>query len=333
MQLNGDCNLGCVFCSAKKEKDVFGSYGFSQCIENEMSYCFSQVESFIFKFCGNFQLPLIKENVVRKIQESFPASEKVFYLHGEYLTPENCDTFMSLWGRLHYSSSSSIQIVLSASNEYFYKIMTGSDNYQRVKKQIQYFVSRRLRNYTKIHLVFIATTINIEDLPDFVRLAADLGVDKVICSYNYIYTSTQKYLSCFFKQELTNKMLYEAEFLANNLNIETDLPPRFGQKEYPKSTVCREPFSQIMLDSHGHILPCDASEDCHEILGNGKDFFDVWNSQYYQNLRKSLLEGNAPCFKHCLRANPCAVNDFKAHVIHRGVKRDQDIDVLWGDNF
>jgi MoaA/NifB/PqqE/SkfB family radical SAM enzyme len=175
--------------------------------------------------------------------------------------------------------------------------------------------------------------LNIEDLPNFVRLAANLGVDKVICYYNYIYIPTQKYLSCFFKQEFTNKMLNEAEELASKLKIEISLPPKFGQKEYPQLGPCREPFSQVMFDSQGRVLPCDASEDCHEILGDGKDFMDIWNGPYYQNLRKSLLEGTSSCFKHCLRANPSSVNDFKSHVIYRGGRRDEDIHILWGDNF
>ena len=88
-----------------------------------------------------------------------------------------------------------------------------------------------------------------------------------------------------------------------------------------------------MFDAHGHILPCDAAEDCGDILDDGKDFMDIWNSQYYQNLRKSLREGNCSCFRHCFRANPASVNDFKSHVIYRGGRRDEDISILWGDNF
>jgi hypothetical protein len=85
-----------------------------------------------------------------------------------------------------------------------------------------------------------------------------------------------------------------------------------------------------MIDSQGHILPCDASEDCNETL-EGKDFWDVWNGPYYQNLRKSLIDKTASCFKYCLRANPQSVNDFKSHVIRRG-NRD-NITQFWEDNF
>ena len=215
--------------------------------------------------------------------------------------------------------------------------MTRSDRFPKVVANLKKMIEKRAGNGSpqsvQINLIFLATTLNIEDLPDFVRLAAGLGVDKVICYYNYVYIPAQKYLSCFFKQDLTNKMLDEAEDLAGKLNIKIDLPPRFGLANYPKPGICREPFSQIMFDSQGHALPCDASEDCNEVLSEGKSFMDIWNGPYYQKLRKSLIDGTSTCFKHCLRANPSCVNDFKSHVIHRGNGKNTDIDILWGDNF
>jgi MoaA/NifB/PqqE/SkfB family radical SAM enzyme len=128
-------------------------------------------------------------------------------------------------------------------------------------------------------------------------------------------------------------MLEEAQDLAAKFNLDISIPPRFNQKGYPKPEICREPFTQIMFNSQGHVLPCDASEDCHEVLNQEKGFMDVWNSPHYQALRKSLAEGTSSCYKHCLRANPACVNDFKSHVIYRGARSDSDINLLWGDNF
>ncbi len=197
--------------------------------------------------------------------------------------------------------------------------------------QLDYLLKlRRNTDNLTIRLIFVATTLNIEDLPNFVRLAGDLAVDKVICYYNYIYVPAQKYLSCFFKQKLTNKMLDEAEEVACKLNIKIDLPPRFGLTQYPER-ICQEPWSQIMFNAEGHILPCDASGDTNETL-EGKSFWEIWNGPYYQSLRKSLVEGNSLCFRHCFRANPSLVNDFRSHVIHRG-RKASDINILWGDNF
>jgi MoaA/NifB/PqqE/SkfB family radical SAM enzyme len=223
---------------------------------------------------------------------------------------------------------------LHASNPKLHKVITRSDNFNLIIENLKYLhKTRRNKDNLRINLIFVVTTLNIEDLPNFVRLAKGLNINKVVCYYNYIYIPTQKYLSCFFKQELTNNMLEEAQDLAAKFKLDISIPPRFNQKEYSKPGICREPFTQIMFDSQGHILPCDASEDCHEVLDQEKGFMGVWNSPYYQNLRKSLVERISSCYKHCLRANPACVNDFKSHVIYRGARSDSDINLLWGDNF
>ena len=87
-----------------------------------------------------------------------------------------------------------------------------------------------------------------------------------------------------------------------------------------------------MLDLNGHILPCDAAEDCCESLENAQGFKEIWNGQYYRKLRQSLVDGSSTCFKYCFRANPACVNDFRSHVIRRG-RKDLEIDIHWADNF
>lgn len=334
ISLFSDCKLHCVFCPNKAARKPFDILDFKKrtgCILND---CFARTERFVFKFYGDAILLPDTHELMRNIQESFPEADRVFYLHGEYVTDETMDILISTWGRQHYKGKNYIHVVLPASNDKFYRLITRSERFLHVIAKLKKMIEKRSnRDLTPIKLIFVATTLNIDDLPDFVRFANNLGVDKAACYYSYIYNSTQKYLSCFFKQELTNKMLDEAESLARKSNISIDLPPRFGLKEYPKPNMCHKPFNQIMFDNHGHILPCDASEDCNEALNNGKDFMQTWNSPYYQNLRKSLIDGTYSCFKHCIRANPASVNDFKSHVVYRNRRRDEDINVLWGDNF
>jgi len=334
------CNLDCISCPIDKENDISQAesesllHALNQLLENKMTYCLSQAAIIVLKLCDKFvQLPNWRF-IITKLQESFPEADRLFYIHGEYLTPELSDVLTSCWGISFCNSKNIIEVVLPASNSRIYKTLTRSDNFQKVFDQVKYLVHKRPdKDHIKIHFVFPVNTLNIEDFPAFLRLSKDLGVDKVVCYYNYIYIPAQKYLSCFFKQDLTNKILDETEDLAGRMNMKIDLPPAFGLADYPKPGICREPFSQIMFDSQGHVLPCDASKDCNEILSEGKSFMDIWNGPYYQKLRKSLFDGTGSCFKHCLRANPSCVNDFKSHVIHRGNGKNEDINILWGDNF
>ena len=328
IQAAGPCNSSCVFCSRGAQYDLFDLKSHFEKFGKTLYPFISKAETLILTGSGEYlRLPQAKE-ILDFFDSTFPNVEKFFSTNASSLVPWVCDKIVN--GESRYT----IHASLHASNASLHKTITRMENFEQIIENIRYLMKARIdKQKPRLNLIFVATTLNIEDLPNFVRLASDLGADKVICYYNYIYIPSQKYLSCFFKQDLTNKILNEAEALAKKNNIAIDLPPRFNQKEYPKPGICREPFSQIMFNSRGHALPCDASEDCDDVLSEGKTLMDVWNGRYYQKLRKSLIEGSCSCFKHCLRANPASVNDFKSHVIHRGFKQGEEINILWGDNF
>jgi len=327
LQAAGPCNSYCAFCSRGKNYEFFNLALQRRFFEEKLTDFLQKAEQIILTGSGEFLLLPEADEILDYFDASnFTHVEKMFSTNGSGLTSTICE-------RIAYSKSKyTLHISLHASNSETHKLITRTDNFHKIIGQINHLLKlKRDTGNPNVHLIFVATTLNIEDLADFVRLAANLGADKVICYYNYIYVPGQKYLSCFFKQGLTNSMLDKAGKLARDLNVKIDLPPRFGLKEYPVGGICREPWSQIMLNAHGHVLPCDASEDVNESF-NDKDFMDAWNSVYYQNLRKSLIEGSCSCFKHCFRASPSSLNEFQSHVIHRG-KKKSEINLLWGDNF
>jgi anaerobic magnesium-protoporphyrin IX monomethyl ester cyclase len=327
LQASGPCNSSCTFCSRGSDYEMFDLEIYRERFEEKLSFSLNRAEQIIFTGSGEFlQLPEA-EKILDYFDLNFPQTNKMFSTNGSSLTYNICDKIS------RSKSKYTIHVSLHASMGQLHKVITRTDNFHKILGQLKYLLeTRKDTGNPTIHLIFVATTLNIEDLPNFVRLAANLGVDKVVCYYNYIYVSAQKYLSCFFKQDLTNQMLDEAEGVANRLNMKIDLPPRFAQKEYPLFGICREPWSQVMLNLKGDVLPCDVFEDCNENLGNVEGFWNVWNGNYYHNLRNSLINGTGSCFKHCFRANPGSVNDFRSHVIHRG-KKESEINILWGDNF
>jgi MoaA/NifB/PqqE/SkfB family radical SAM enzyme len=326
LQASGPCNSHCVFCSRGSDYEMFNLETYRRRFEEKMSFLFDRAEQIVFTGSGEFLLLPEGEAILDYFDTNFPHVNKMFSTNGLALNPKICDKIA------HSRSKYTIHASIHSSNNDLHKLMTRDDNFHKIIGQLNYLLKlKKNTGNPAVNLIFVATTLNIEDLPNFVRLAADLGVDKVVCYYNYIYLPTQKYLSCFFKQELTNRMLDEAEALANRLKVKIDLPPRFSQKEYPVLSVCREPWSQVMFNLEGHILPCDASEDCNEKLEEARQFCDIWNSGYYLDLRQSLIDGTNTCFKYCLRANPASVNDFRSHVIRRG-RKESEIDILWGDN-
>lgn len=327
IQAAGPCNSNCAFCSRGKNYEILNFNQYKKNFEKKLFPFLEKCEKIVLTGSGEFlQLPEGSQ-ILDFFDNEFPCALKSFATNGSSLEPHICDRIIN--GVSKYE----INISLHASKEETHKIITRTNNFHSILGKVKYLLNRRHDCYKlRIHLFFVATTLNIEDFPDFIRLASNLKADKVICNYNYIYIPTQKYLSCFFKQSLTNKIFAEAEKLANNLNMPLELPPMFGLKEYPDRGICREAWGQIMIDGQGHVLPCDASEDWSGDLQK-EDFMDIWNSRNYQNIRNELIDKKASCFKHCFRANPASVNEFSSHVIYRGRNDLPKKDILWGDNF
>lgn len=323
-QVDGPSNSDVVFSLGKKDYELFNLEIFKKRFEERIFFYIASANSITFLGWGEFLLLPEIEDILDYFDDNFPNVEKIFFTDGLALSPQTTDKLVKNDGIY------TINVSLSASNSKLYSQLNHTDNFHKILGYLNYTLkSRGDKNNFKVNIVFTVTTLNIEDLPKFIVLASNLGVDKVICRYNSIYTSTQKYISCFFKQELTNTMFGEAEQIANWMGLTLELSPRFGLNNYSTRGLCQVPWTKIMFNFGGFIPPCQELEDCYEDFGGAKEgkwLMDIWNGFYYQNLRKSLIEGIAPCFKYCLRANPQAVNDFRSHIIRRGSEKEK-IDV------
>lgn len=328
LQFAGPCNSSCVFCSRGHDYASFDLAVFKERIESKIAFSLALAQQFIFTGSGEFLQLTDWDKILNYFEQRYPYIEKMFSTNSSSLRKEVVDLITA------HKSRYSIHASLHASNPAAHRIMTRMDNFNLIIEQIKYLLEKRKQNQNiKIDLFFVATTLNIEDLPDFVRLAKNLGVDSVIVNYNYIYVPAQKYLSCYFKPELTNRMFDQASRLASDLGINISLPPKFNSQDYPKLGICRELWSQVMLNEQGCVLPCDAAGDCNLKLDAGLSFDSIWNSEYYVNIRQELIKsGRTECYQHCHRANPAAVNSFSSHVIHRG-RKEKEIDEFWEDNF
>jgi radical SAM superfamily enzyme YgiQ (UPF0313 family)/wyosine [tRNA(Phe)-imidazoG37] synthetase (radical SAM superfamily) len=328
LQFAGPCNSSCVFCSRGHDYEYFNLSTFKERIENKIAVQLALAQEFIFTGSGEFLRLSDWCNILNYFEERYPYIDKMFSTNGSSLRPEVIDLITS------HKSRYLIHASLHASNPKLHRALTRMENFENILSQIKYVLERRKKNKNvRINLFFVATVLNIDDLPNFLRLAKQLGVDGVVVNYNYIYVPAQKYLSCYFKQDLTNRMFEEAKQTAQEIGINIRLPPAFGQNSYSKRGICRELWSQIMFDEQGHVLPCDASGDCNLQLKDNLYFGVIWNSEYYVKMRQELVElGHTACYQRCHRANPVAVNLFSSHVIHRG-RQDEKIDEFWEDNF
>jgi len=328
LQFAGPCNSSCVFCSRGHDYEYFNLSIFKERIENKIAVQLALAQQFIFTGSGEFLRLTDWRKILNYFEERYPYVDKMFSTNGSSLRQEVIDLITS------HKSRYLIHASLHASNPTLHRAITRMEDFENILSQIKYLLERRRENNNiRINLFFVATVLNLDDLPNFVRLAKQLGVDGVIVNYNYIYVPAQKYLSSYFKQDLANRMLEEARQTAQEIGMNISLPPAFGQNSYPQRGICRELWSQIMFDAQGRVLPCDASGDCNLQLKDNLYFDVIWNSEYYVRMRQELVDsGHTACYQHCHRANPATVNLFSSHVIHRG-RQDEKIDEFWEDNF
>ncbi len=205
-------------------------------------------------------------------------------------------------------------VSLNAATRESFRAVSGMDAFASVCSHVQNLNKLRKTMGVKVHLAvsIILMRQNILDLPEFVRLASELGVDSVKAVYVRIYPPAYRLRSgttritpqdsLYFHQQLANDVLREAQNEAQRLGVRFEPPPSFGTH---KQTMrdCLEPWRSLYIDTNGNLFPCAASE-IHfkdkvdrEVYRTGNILREpiekIWNNDFWQALRRTNLQSEA----------------------------------------
>jgi radical SAM protein with 4Fe4S-binding SPASM domain len=158
---------------------------------------------------------------------------------------------------------------------------------------------RRADSSARVNLGFTASRNNIEEVTKLLRMAAQLGIDRVIINHFAPWDESQRQQSLVYHKELSNKIFEQAENLASELNLLVDLPRPFRIKndleesKYherdPKSVrlPCYHPWESVSINERGDVMPCCATS---AVMGNleKSTFSAVWNGNKYKKLRRTV---------------------------------------------
>lgn len=219
-------------------------------------------------------------------------------------------------------------------------IMRGSQ-FEDVKANLAALV--RLRDergvrYPRLHISFVGMKKNIDEFPDFVKLAADLGADSVTLSSmmerdadGMEHTRGQSLvhqperLREIWRAAQTNAIKYGISLLANepykNL-VEGDddvLDDEPHSSVAPGETkFCLFPFEKPFVGLNGSVGLCCSSTGRNVEMGNAdhSSFGVVWHGESYTALRRAMITGeNLPGFcSHCPRAPNVHPKTMEMHV-------------------
>ncbi len=312
-----NCNAKCIFCLGGKPK-LFSLERFREFFEPRLGRIISNAR--FINFCGFGELLLMPDiaKFLEYVNQGYPELNKIYTTNGTpLLNKEVCARVTQ--------SNTAIEISLHASNGRLHKILTGLSNFDQITQGIKQLIStRQSRMRPFIVLVFLINTLNIEDLPDFIKLAAALGVDEVSCNYMSIFHRAHLKFSCFFKQEITNASFKKAQLLARKLKMPLRLPPQFGTiVPAGQRRTCSDPWKYFYVENESSVLPCCFAGDHVGYLGEA-DFETIWNGFHYKNLRSSLLNANPGQWcEYCYKYRSENINDIRAHINFRPGFRDK----------
>ena len=157
--------------------------------------------------------------------------------------------------------------------------------------------------YPHIWLNPILMKRNIHELPDIIKLAQELGCQGVACSHLIVNSPELIEESLYFHKAECNKFLLEAEVLAKEHTIKLIIPKYFSdESSFDEGSNrnneawknCRFLWNHAILGVEG-IEPCGSFKNM-DFDGNiiRNRFMDIWNNDWYANMRYNLLTGNPP---------------------------------------
>lgn len=305
------CNAHCVFCLGGKYPN-FSMNIYKNLFEKKMLSVLKQAEH--VGFCGFGEILLMPdiECFLDHINVTLDGAIKNFTTNGIALTPLTCAKLVQ--------GKYAVMVSLHASNRELHERLTGTKYFDTIIKNIRRLIKLRKGNFQcpHVNLVFLATTLNISDLPAFVKLAYELNVDRVTCNYFTIYDKKQVKLSCFNEKKKTNAIFDEAESLARELGVTLILPPRFGSRGGGGGNpLCRNPWEFFYVETQGSVNPCCFAGDNIGLL-NKTDFSSIWNSSGYTKLRAGLVSGKIHSWcRYCYQNDMANIDDIRSHITFR----------------
>lgn len=211
-----------------------------------------------------------------------------------------------------------LRISLDAASAQGYMAMRGSDRFDQIVANIRAFAKRMHRQQISrptLSLWYLGTRENIEALPDFVRLAADIGVPQVYLQRLVYFQDDDGYGLATFEKTLMasdsqiRRFLEQGQELAKQLGIQfmasgltTPLESVQSDAAQPHSwKTCTRPTTLMYITANGNVLPCcispfSTADYASIILGNVFEMSleEIWLGAPYQSFRKAHQSASPP---------------------------------------
>jgi MoaA/NifB/PqqE/SkfB family radical SAM enzyme len=203
----------------------------------------------------------------------------------------------------------------AAEAESFLKVR-GKDMFDRIVRNVSQFTAFQKQigaTTPRVSLWLTGLKETVDQLPEFVRLAARIGVSEVHLQrlvFDDMGRGLMREDSSLFEktQKAEAEIIADAQVLGRTFGVTIDasgatepgLSLQRGQDKSPWS-ACRRPWALMYFTAHGRALPCciapfSARGYENYTLGDAtqQTLREIWNGEAYQNFREGLLSDVPP---------------------------------------
>lgn len=306
------CNLKCIFCTDRRAEESYKNISFEEFLK------FTEP----LNFASSVQIqgwgePLLNPDygkifdfVIKKCK----GARISFNTNGILLDEE--------WkNKLTSNENVFINISLNASTRETYRRVMGGDHFDKVIRNIRSLMEKKTdkRNQSpSLSLSFVCLEQNIHELPGFIDLAADLGINCVILRELMVlrkehekYVPDGRRMKGIVLQTLENAknmgvMLDTSSFPVSTYSdenpglIEESSLKGYAYPEYYQtcatpnySKECHDPWTYFQVNTDGYVKICCFSDT---IMGNifEQSFSEIWNGEGYRYYRKNVNTSAPP---------------------------------------
>ncbi|MDD5012034.1 MAG: radical SAM protein [Candidatus Nanoarchaeia archaeon] len=206
-----------------------------------------------------------------------------------------------------------LSISIDGTTKKSYEQIRVGGNFDTVRQNVKRLVEERnkVNSSTEVHMFFVLQAKNIQELPNFVKLADELGVNYVAGSFVVNLGDNKNEKNKIFDyKEKVDELVRETEEAVKNAKAKVSIEPLLeyikssGSKEfYNEDMPCFMPWYSVFITWDGWVNPCDFSCDNEIVFGNvfEKPFKEIWNNEKLKNFRIQLLNSRKeiPLCKNC----------------------------------
>ena len=211
-----------------------------------------------------------------------------------------------------------LRVSLDAANRESFKAIRGRDYFGRIIRNVRAFrelQEREGHTRPQVSLWLTGLKENVEQLPAFVKVAAEIGVREVYLQRlvffgesaigkarpdQALFERLTQQEAVYLKQAEDQAHAVGITFSASGAASEPGLSLK-GSSEGSPWSLCRRPWSLMYFTANGRALPCciaPFSQHGYDnyTLGHAgrQSLHDIWNGTAYRNFRAALLSDKPP---------------------------------------